>query len=157
MPGHSTVDQQLDSNAKGNDDLQEAQAGGAPLMESRAPMFGFAPMPISAAASEANGGGDASPDTLSTQDSVNNPHVRAGISPALNLDQIESVVEAPRREAEQSVEALIDSKDWSTTGLGPRSSWPVELSILLPMLMRSASPLAVYWGEMNHLLYNDVS
>ncbi|KAG0297680.1 hypothetical protein BGZ96_005344 [Linnemannia gamsii] len=81
------------------------------------------------------------------------PHVRAGISPTLNLDQVETRHVEQQKEA--SVESLVNSKDWSTTGLGPRSSWPVELSVLMPMLMRSASPLAIYWGDQSLLIYND--
>ncbi|KAG0338067.1 hypothetical protein BG004_007378 [Podila humilis] len=81
------------------------------------------------------------------------PHARAGISPALDLDQRTEEDCADGRE--QSVESLVNSKDWRTTGLGPRSSWPPELSMLLPVLMRSASPLAVYWGDQGYLIYND--
>ncbi|KAG0279808.1 hypothetical protein BGZ95_000158 [Linnemannia exigua] len=88
-----------------------------------------------------------------TVDPTGVPHVRAGISPTLNLDQVETYP-APQPK-EPSVESLVNSKDWSTTGLGPRSSWPVELSVLMPVLMRSASPLAIYWGDQSLLIYND--
>ncbi|KAF9141310.1 hypothetical protein BGX30_005029 [Mortierella sp. GBA39] len=80
------------------------------------------------------------------------PLVRAGISPT-NLEQLETKPAEQQKEA--SLESLVNSKDWSTTGLGPRSSWPVELSVLMPMLMRSASPLAIYWGDQCLLIYND--
>ncbi|KAK3846540.1 MAG: hypothetical protein J3R72DRAFT_242486 [Linnemannia gamsii] len=91
--------------------------------------------------------------TAPTVDPTGVPHVRAGISPTLSLDQVETYpVPQPK---EPSVESLVNSKDWSTTGLGPRSSWPVELSVLMPVLMRSASPLAIYWGDQSLLIYND--
>jgi hypothetical protein len=83
------------------------------------------------------------------------PHMRAGISPTLNLDQVEANPTVQPKEP--SMEELVNSKDWSTTGLGPRSSWPVELSVLMPVIMRSASPLAIYWGDQSLLIYNDVS
>ncbi|GJJ67715.1 two-component system, sensor histidine kinase and response regulator [Entomortierella parvispora] len=83
------------------------------------------------------------------------PHARAGISRTLNLDQLESGVEPTVPDSEESVESLIETKDWSKTGLGPRSSWPAELNMLMPLLMRSASPLALYWGDQNYLIYND--
>ncbi|KAG0206016.1 hypothetical protein BGX33_007622 [Mortierella sp. NVP41] len=92
-----------------------------------------------------NGGGRVGPTGV--------PHVWAGISPMLNLDQVETGHAI--QEKEPSVESLVNTMDWSTTGLGPRSSWPVELSVLMPMLMRSASPLAIYWGDQSLLIYND--
>ncbi|KAF9364078.1 hypothetical protein BGX34_002580 [Mortierella sp. NVP85] len=140
-----------------------AQTGGGDLEESRITKFGFASMSNHAGIQLCEEQGSqivhgSTTEALSGQAGVNAqsiPHVRAGISPALNLDHIESVVEAPRQETEESVESLVNSKDWSTTGLGPRSSWPVELSILVPVLMKSASPLAIYWGDQSYLLYND--
>lgn len=85
------------------------------------------------------------------------PHVRVGIAPTLNLDQLESSVKLAMTDSEETVESLIETKDWSKTGLGPRSSWPAELNMLMPLLMRSASPLAIYWGDKSYLIYNDVS
>ncbi|KAG0324352.1 hypothetical protein BG000_002240, partial [Podila horticola] len=82
------------------------------------------------------------------------PHVRAGISPALDLDPLKPY-ESRTNSKEPSVESLVESKDWSTTGLGPRENWDPELSMLMPMLMRSAAPLAIYWGDQSYLIYND--
>ncbi|KAG0025315.1 hypothetical protein BGZ81_007235 [Podila clonocystis] len=82
------------------------------------------------------------------------PHVRAGIAPTLDLDPLKPY-ESRTNSKEQSVESLVESKDWSTTGLGPRESWDPELSMLMPMLMRSAAPLAIYWGDQYYLIYND--
>ena len=106
--------------------------------------------------------GEASPSKDSQSPTENGqpqaiPHARAGISRTLNLDQLESGVELPMRDSEESVETLVETKDWSKTGLGPRSSWPAELNMLMPLLMRSASPLAIYWGDQSYLIYNDVS
>ncbi|KAF9358461.1 hypothetical protein BGX26_001681 [Mortierella sp. AD094] len=84
------------------------------------------------------------------------PHARAGISPTLKLDQVEHKAEADSHHpVEESVESLFASKDWSATELGPRSEWPVELSLLITLMMKSASPLAIYWGDKSYLLYND--
>lgn len=85
------------------------------------------------------------------------PHVRVGIAPTLNLDQLESSAKLAMTDSEETVESLIETKDWSKTGLGPRSSWPAELNMLMPLLKRSASPLAIYWGDNSYLIYNDVS
>jgi len=85
------------------------------------------------------------------------PHVSVGIAPTLNLDQLESSVKLAVTDSEETVESLIETKDWSKTGLGPRSSWPAELKMLMPLLKRSASPLAIYWGDKSYLIYNDVS
>ncbi|KAG0356562.1 hypothetical protein BG005_004496, partial [Podila minutissima] len=82
------------------------------------------------------------------------PHVRAGISPILDLDPLKPY-ESHTDSKEQSLESLIESKDWSKTGLGPRESWDPELSVLMPILMRSAAPLAIYWSDQNYLIYND--
>jgi len=164
-PIQHTMSGQDPTLAGKGEEPHHAQAGGSDLGESRTTKFGFAPICNHAGiqlceeqvSQIAHG---STTEALSGQTTVNVqsiPHVRAGISPALNLDHIESVVEAPRQEAEESVESLVNSKDWSTTGLGPRSGWPVELSILVPVLMKSASPLAIYWSDQSYLLYNDVS
>ncbi|KAG0361715.1 hypothetical protein BGZ54_008994 [Gamsiella multidivaricata] len=86
---------------------------------------------------------------------MSTPRVRAGISPTLNLEQHEDATGVPQAEDEESVKDLMDTKDWSKTGLGPRSSWPTELLTFVSLLMRSASPLAIYWGDQHYLLYND--
>ncbi|KAF8951628.1 hypothetical protein BGZ52_010564 [Haplosporangium bisporale] len=81
------------------------------------------------------------------------PHVRAGIAPTLDLDPLKQC-EVPGAK-EQSAESLFETKDWSTTGLGPRENWDPELAMLMPTLMRSAAPLAVYWTDQYYLIYND--
>ncbi|KAG0254992.1 hypothetical protein DFQ27_006515 [Actinomortierella ambigua] len=100
-------------------------------------------------------------------------HIRAGISPALTLDSQStpnlktntmlpgsqpSTGPAPSQdgEGELQMEALVAQKDWSQTPLGPQSSWPAELQMMILLIMRSESPLAIYWGEECILIYNDV-
>ncbi|KAG0228517.1 hypothetical protein BGW42_002108 [Actinomortierella wolfii] len=98
-------------------------------------------------------------------------HIRAGISPALTLDphttanskkgsvplgSQPNIGASQDSENEPQMEALVAQKDWSQTPLGPRSSWPPELQMMLLLIMRSASPLAIYWGEECILIYNDV-
>ncbi|KAG0044430.1 hypothetical protein BGZ83_010347, partial [Gryganskiella cystojenkinii] len=85
------------------------------------------------------------------------PHVHVGITSTPNLDQLESSVKLAMADSEETVESLIETKDWSKTGLGPRSSWPAELNVLVLLLTRSTSPLAVYWGNEGYLIYNDVT
>ncbi|KAG0255392.1 hypothetical protein BG011_005164 [Mortierella polycephala] len=85
------------------------------------------------------------------------PHARAGVSPDLNLSHIKGKVVRTDGVMEESMESLINSKDWSKTGLGPRANWPIELRVLVPMLVRSESPLAIYWGDEAHIIYNDVT
>ncbi|KAF8947234.1 hypothetical protein BGZ47_009863 [Haplosporangium gracile] len=184
MPVHHAVhDQQLDPNLvqrtaeaqQIQSDVAARAAGESVSIGSRTTVFGFAPL-VNSADQQANmksseervlsdghcqtipldtpsrQSGDAGQVTPAV-DPTRAPHVRAGISPSLNLDQVETRPADQQKEA--SVESLVNSKDWSTTGLGPRSSWPVELSFLMPMLLRSASPLAIYWGEQCLLIYND--
>ncbi|KAF9187269.1 hypothetical protein BGZ49_004092, partial [Haplosporangium sp. Z 27] len=111
------------------------------------------------------------------------PHARAGISANLNLEKVEESIAHSLAAAaaaskaggggaegggsganssgeylqpcEDSVESLYDTKDWSSTGLGPRSEWPIELTLLIKLMMKSASQLAIYWGDESYLLYND--
>ncbi|KAG0234382.1 hypothetical protein BGW41_001161 [Actinomortierella wolfii] len=98
-------------------------------------------------------------------------HIRAGISPALTLDphttanykkgsvplgSQPNIGASQDSENEPQMEALVAQKDWSQTPLGPKSSWPPELQMMLLLIMRSASPLAIYWGEECILIYNDV-
>ncbi|KAG0310131.1 hypothetical protein BGZ99_000642 [Dissophora globulifera] len=73
------------------------------------------------------------------------------------FDYIEKVNEAPTRDKEESIESLVESMDWSKTGLGPRSGWPRELATTFQVLLKSPSPLGLYWGDKNYMLYNDVS
>ncbi|KAF9905304.1 hypothetical protein EC991_001852 [Linnemannia zychae] len=182
---HAVHDLQLDPNfiqrATENHNIQAnaastaaATAGESASIGSRTAVFGFAPLAnpgdqqANMKSSEERDLSDRYCRTMpldtpshqsgvqqgeSSVDTAGVPHVRAGISPSLNLDQVETnPVVQPK---EPSVESLVNSKDWSTTGLGPRSNWPVELSVLMPMLMRSASPLAIYWGDQSLLIYND--
>jgi hypothetical protein len=181
---HAMHDEQLDPNlvqqtAKEHQiqsDAAATAAGESGSIGSRTTVFGFAPLVIPGAQqAHMQTSGErvlsdvhcqtmplVTPSRLSDDrqslpaaDPTGAPHVRAGISPSLNLDQVET--RPVEQEKEASVESLVNSKDWSTTGLGPRSSWPVELSVLMPMMMRSASPLAIYWGDQSLLIYNDVS
>lgn len=181
---HAMHDQQLDPNLvqrtaeehQIHSDAVATAAGESVSIGSRSTVFGFTPlvnpgdlqdhmqtneervlsdghcqtMPLDTPSRLSDAG-----QSVPAADPTGAPHVRAGISPTLNLDQVETRPMEQQKEA--SVESLVNSKDWSTTGLGPRSSWPVELSVLMPMLMRSASPLAIYWGDQSLLIYNDVS
>ncbi|KAG0314382.1 hypothetical protein BGZ99_008166 [Dissophora globulifera] len=146
----------------------EASAPPPPAVEASASPLPVAAGPESKAISSASGssGGESGDELLSrpsgadrhlshSKVSLETPRVRAGISPMLDLDQVEKVLEVPMRDDEESVESLVESMDWSKTGLGPRSGWPRELVVMMQILMKSPSPLALYWGDKDYLLYND--
>ncbi|CAM3249686.1 PAS domain-containing protein [Sphingomonas zeae] len=50
---------------------------------------------------------------------------------------------------------LIARMDWSASPLGPVQSWSVSLTMSLAMLLRSAVPLLLLWGEDGVMIYND--
>ncbi|KAF9975074.1 hypothetical protein BGZ73_001397 [Actinomortierella ambigua] len=126
-----------------------------------------------ATTSAASGRGAGAGPRVSTHDIAVVSHIRAGISPALTLEphsaskpttsslpagsQPNRGLAADRESGgEPQMEDLVAQKDWSQTPLGPRSSWPAELQMMILLIMRSESPLAIYWGEECILLYNDV-
>ncbi|TNC60896.1 response regulator [Rubellimicrobium roseum] len=51
--------------------------------------------------------------------------------------------------------ALIASRDWSRTPLGPLHAWPSALRMYVSMVLRSPAPMALLWGQDGILLYND--
>src|SRR5262249_44161526 len=51
--------------------------------------------------------------------------------------------------------ARIRTFDWSSTPLGPISTWPWSLWEALSICLRSRFQLAIYWGPQLVLLYND--
>ncbi|KAG0298665.1 hypothetical protein BGZ98_000124, partial [Dissophora globulifera] len=59
------------------------------------------------------------------------------------------------QDKEESIECLIESMDWTKTGLGPRSGWQRELTVVFQVMLKSSSPYGLYWGDKNYLLYND--
>jgi signal transduction histidine kinase len=50
---------------------------------------------------------------------------------------------------------LIRAKDWSTTSLGPRSSWPRSLTNSLSMILELPTAAILFWGPDQVQLYND--
>lgn len=51
--------------------------------------------------------------------------------------------------------ALVRSKDWSTTSLGPIASWPQALKSVVSTLLNSRNPMFVFWGPELIKIYND--
>ena len=51
--------------------------------------------------------------------------------------------------------ALVQSKDWTQTSLGPPEGWPQSLRSALSICIGSAFPIAIYWGPDLALVYND--
>jgi PAS domain S-box-containing protein len=53
------------------------------------------------------------------------------------------------------IAALIRTRDWGATPLGPVSGWPERLRGLVDTLLESPVPTALLWGPDGILLYND--
>jgi signal transduction histidine kinase/CheY-like chemotaxis protein len=51
--------------------------------------------------------------------------------------------------------ALIRSRDWSKTPLGPLASWPATLRTMVRLALDSGRPAAIAWGPAAIHLYND--
>ena len=77
----------------------------------------------------------------------------------------EPKIEGPQADATPSVVAalfpetemgrLCHAKDWSTTPLGPLTTWPVSLRTTSAMVLRQGLPQALCWGPSLHQIYND--
>lgn len=59
------------------------------------------------------------------------------------------------RGGEGSLGALIAKYDWSTTSIGPLRAWPRYVRNATGTLLRSAVPMALFWGEDGVTIYND--
>jgi PAS domain S-box-containing protein len=53
------------------------------------------------------------------------------------------------------VGALMRSRDWSTSPLGPPETWPASLRTVVDLLLQSRFPMFVAWGDELGFLYND--
>ena len=51
--------------------------------------------------------------------------------------------------------AMLQSMDWSSTSLGPPSTWPEVLRLQLNICFESAFPIAIWWGPDLIQFYND--
>ena len=51
--------------------------------------------------------------------------------------------------------ALIRSKDWADTPLGPVEGWPRSLKTVVFLMLNSRYPMFVWWGRELTNLYND--
>lgn len=51
--------------------------------------------------------------------------------------------------------ALMRSKDWSKTPLGPMSQWSRELRLTVGLVLRNRFPMLVWWGPKLVQIYND--
>jgi PAS domain S-box-containing protein len=51
--------------------------------------------------------------------------------------------------------ALIQRYDWASTPLGPIDSWPQSLKTATGLLVHSAVPIVMLWGEDGIMIYND--
>lgn len=51
--------------------------------------------------------------------------------------------------------SLIRQYDWGATVLGPLTTWPVRLRVIIDLILDSAEPLVVWWGPDRLQIYND--
>lgn len=51
--------------------------------------------------------------------------------------------------------ALVRTKDWAATPLGPTSGWSPTLRVIVDTIMTSQFPMALRWGPDLVLVYND--
>jgi PAS domain S-box-containing protein len=51
--------------------------------------------------------------------------------------------------------ALVASFDWAATPLGPISSWPAAMKIMVGFMLHSPMPMATLWGPDGIMIYND--
>src|SRR6476646_4279844 len=50
---------------------------------------------------------------------------------------------------------LISSYDWSTSPLGSQQYWPRNLVSTVDLLLNSAFPMFLFWGDQQICFYND--
>ena len=56
---------------------------------------------------------------------------------------------------ENDVRHLLETYDWSRTGLGPKKDWPWVLNLLTSFAMCSPLPISMWWGNKDlTLIYN---
>lgn len=58
------------------------------------------------------------------------------------------------QEDTDDLRALFQSTDWGETPLGTRDAWPAPLKTAIGIALGSCSPMAVYWGAEQIVLYN---
>jgi len=68
----------------------------------------------------------------------------------MHADELAFWLHAGGRIAEQ-----LQSRDWSTTSLGPIDLWPTTLRTTLNLILNSPFPMFVAWGEEMICFYND--
>jgi CheY-like chemotaxis protein len=51
--------------------------------------------------------------------------------------------------------AIMRSKDWSTTPLGPAEAWPAPLCSAVELCLNMRSPAIIWWGPDRLMFYND--
>lgn len=57
--------------------------------------------------------------------------------------------------AGEAMAAMVARHDWSATPLGPRAAWPAPLTSAVDLVLRAATPMAIFWGPELRLIYND--
>src|ERR1700749_1999578 len=49
----------------------------------------------------------------------------------------------------------LQKKDWTSTPLGDRATWPANLELSVALILASGFPMAVRWGPHLIMIYND--
>ncbi|MFZ6655441.1 ATP-binding protein [Undibacterium sp. TJN19] len=74
----------------------------------------------------------------------------------MHSDQIATLLEDHKfLSAPGQLGGLIAARDWSTTSLGPISSWPQSLKTAVSLILSSRQPMWIGWGKDITFLYND--
>jgi hypothetical protein len=63
--------------------------------------------------------------------------------------------QSERLELRGEVGALIGSRDWSKTRLGPLETWPSSLKTMIGVMLGSRFPMMLGWGPDLLEFYND--
>ncbi len=65
------------------------------------------------------------------------------------------VLRASRNVVSPVISGLLETRDWSTTPLGPMESWPLELRAMVDVALASRFPMVFWWGPSLIQIYND--
>ncbi|MFL6709617.1 MAG: ATP-binding protein [Massilia sp.] len=58
-------------------------------------------------------------------------------------------------QAGMRMRAAMDGHDWSASSIGPMVQWPASLRTVVNLMLDSAEPVALWWGEELLQIYND--
>jgi signal transduction histidine kinase/CheY-like chemotaxis protein/PAS domain-containing protein len=71
------------------------------------------------------------------------------------MDSDETRETAPFLRGGGELGAMIGSRDWHSTRLGPIDAWPPHVTAATALMLRSQVPIVMLWGASGVMLYND--